>query len=76
MAIATPFFGVHGIGGEYRVEHVGGVDLGTIYTYIYIRRERTLQFGQLGLMGYMVSGEKIEQKCGEKKEEKGKKVPT
>lgn len=33
VAVATAFFGVHGVGSEYGVEHVGGVDLGTIRTF-------------------------------------------
>lgn len=30
VAVATAFFGVHGVGGEVGVEDVGGVDLGTV----------------------------------------------
>lgn len=36
MAVATAFFGVHGIGGEDGVEHVGGVDLGARYREGYV----------------------------------------
>lgn len=32
VAVATAFFGVHGVGSEDGVEDVGGVDLGTICT--------------------------------------------